>query len=227
MRAIVVLALAGLMAGSISGCFAQSNNESPQARNAIQELLDDGSSMPVSAGGGVNGLLKYSKPGSAPVDIKDQPVKHQFPGWENYGDWYVKALHDEMDTVAHVRLFTAFSKEDRYASAGFEGTQGMSFGFEIFGGKVVVLSPSLDFIGKNYWPFCDMDSATTSVDGGKAEDVATINVAGGCRNIALNGEAIRQFKTGSRAKLRLGSNQGSISLSGFADALNRAIELSK
>lgn len=149
--------------------------------------------------------------------------------WERFGDWQVKALHDEMDTTTRVRLFTEFheSDEDRYKRVNFEEEKKRNIGFEIFGGHVVTLSPSYGFIARGYWPFCEMDASTVSVDGSKAIRVSTVGAAGECARVTRNGELIRQFKAGSSARMRIGREDGSVSLKGFAAAWDRALQLGK
>lgn len=160
--------------------------------------------------------------GSSPDD--GRPSKWG-PGWERFGDWYVKALHDEMDTVTDVRLFTAFNYTP---SPGIKPWQDdFNLGFEIFGGSVVALSPSSGFLGDGYWPHCDYDLSSVSVDGAKAVRLTPVDMPGSCNKVDRNGEAIQQLKQGKKARIRLGYMDGTISLSGFSAAWARAIQLSK
>lgn len=139
--------------------------------------------------------------------------------WETFGDWKVKALHDEMDTVSQVTLLTNFIDDKRPAD--------LRIGFNIFGGQLVTLSTSVGFLGDAYWPNCDFNLSSVSVDGKKAVRLTALDEAGECDRVAKNGEAMKQLKNGSAARVRLGYNNGKISLNGFKQAWARALELSK
>lgn len=139
--------------------------------------------------------------------------------WEHFGDWQVKALHDQMDTVTHVALMTDFVDEN--------GKRDTRMGFDLFGGRLVTLSTSVGFIGENYWPECDFNLSAISVDGRKAIRLTPIDEAGECDRVAKSGVVIKQMQNGSAAIVRLGYNNGKISLDGFKQAWARALALSK
>jgi hypothetical protein len=139
--------------------------------------------------------------------------------WETFGDWQVKPLHDQMDTVTHVVLLTPFVDD--------KGKPDLRMGFDLFGGRLLTLSTSVGFIGDNYWPECDFNMSTVSVDGGKAVRLTPNDEAGECSRAATSGGAIKQMLSGRTAKVRLGYNNGRISLNGFKQAWARAKALSK
>lgn len=148
-------------------------------------------------------------------------------GWERFGDWYVKALHDDMDLVTHVRLFTEFTLSERPSHYVTPIKKDLAFGLSIFGGSLVTTSHSMSLGGRDYWPYCDNDLSSASIDGGRVIQVATIPAGGSCNRVDANGPLISQFKAGQSAKLRIGSDNGVISLNGFSAAWDRARQLSQ
>lgn len=148
-------------------------------------------------------------------------------GWESFGDWHVKALHDDMDIVTHVRLFTEFTLSEKPSPYVASIKKDLAFGLSIFGGSLVTTSHSLNLGGRDYWPYCDNDLSSASIDGGRAVQVATIPAGGSCNRVDANGPLISQFKAGQSAKLRVSSDNGVISLKGFSAAWDRARQLSQ
>lgn len=148
-------------------------------------------------------------------------------GFEVFGEWRVKALHDEMDTETRVYIYTTFHHTPRSPNITWANQYHIRFGMEIVNNSYIVLSPSVPFAGEGYWPQCDYDRISTSVDGAKAIRIATIDDPGFCNSVSKNGEAIRQFKNGTQAKIRMGHMDGTISLNGFKKAWARVAELGK
>lgn len=138
---------------------------------------------------------------------------------EYFGDWEVAALHDEMDTVTRVSLMTRFVSDKNPAND--------RLGFTIFGGSVITLNTSVGFIGDPYWPSCDFELGSISVNGKKAVLLTALDEPGECSHVEKNGTVIKQLKSGGSARVRLGLNNGTISLNGFDKAWARALRLSK
>lgn len=145
--------------------------------------------------------------------------------WESFGDWRVKALHDDMDTVTQVAVRTDF-KDTPKPGSPFAPKTDLTIGFVIFGGRLVTLSPSVGFVGEMYWPSCDYDLSSVSVDGKKVVRLTTVDDPGSCNNVAKNGDALRQMMNGSAARMRVGYTDGTVSLKGFKEAWARALKLS-
>jgi hypothetical protein len=139
--------------------------------------------------------------------------------WESFGDWQVKAMHDQMDTVTHVALMTSFADD--------KGKHDLRVGFDMFGRHLVTLITSVGFIGDSYWPECDFNLSSVSVDGRKAVWLTPESDPGECNRVSKNGDAIKQLLNGKNAKLRLGHNDGRVSLTGFKQAWARALSLSR
>lgn len=117
-------------------------------------------------------------------------------GWESFGDWHVKALHDDMDLVTHVRLFTEFTLSERPSPYVASIKKDLAFGLSIFGGSLVTTSHSMNLGGRDYWPYCDNDLSSASIDGGRVIQVATIPAGGSCSRVDAGGALISQFKAG-------------------------------
>lgn len=150
----------------------------------------------------------------------------QADDWESFGDWRVKALHDDMDTVTQVAIRTDFQDTPKPESP-FGPKTDLSIGFTIFGGRLVTLSPSVGFVGEMYWPSCDYDLSSVSVDGKKAVRLTPVDDPGSCNNVAKNGEALRQMMSGKTARMRVGYTDGIVSLKGFKEAWAKALKLSR
>lgn len=146
--------------------------------------------------------------------------------WEPFGDWKVRAVHDDMDTVTQVVVTTDFTDTPKPGSP-FAPKTDLTIGFIIFGGRLVILSPSVGFVGEMYWPSCDHDLSSVSVDGKKAIRLTPVEDPGSCNNVAKNGEAIRQMMNGKAARMRVGYTDGTVSLKGFKEAWARALKLSR
>lgn len=158
--------------------------------------------------------------------IKTESIWHT-AGWEQFGDWYVKALHDDMDTVTQVRMFTTFQYTSSGSGSNFFLQKDFNLGFMLFGGEVVTLSPSAGFLGQGYWPYCDYDLSSVSVDEAKAVRLTTVDSPGSCNLVDKNGTAVMQLKKGKEARVRMGSMNGVISLDGFSKAWSRALNIGK
>lgn len=78
-----------------------------------------------------------------------------------------------------------------------------------------------------FWPECDFDNASYSVDGSKAKYIATLENPGDCDTVPMNGELIKKFKTGRTARLRIDYVDGDVSLNGFPAAWARAIKIAR
>lgn len=141
------------------------------------------------------------------------------PEWETFGDWKVAKVSDEMDPVSHVVLRTTFTPD---AGEVFSGPY--DFGFRIFGRSLITLDVDLEMAGKNFWPHCDFESSSYSVDGSSPEFIATVDDPGNCDDVSMS--VINRFKAGSEARLKLRYTTGSISLKGFTAAWNRFRQLS-
>lgn len=150
----------------------------------------------------------------------------KYPGWNRHDDWYVKALHDDMDTSTHVRLFATFSPDPVSPLARFPGWDKQTFGFEIFGGSLVILSPSLAVGGRRDWPLCDFDSASMSINGSKPVLIADVESPAFCNRVDLGGELIQSMKESKAAKVKVFGQIGFVSLDGFKEALAEALRLS-
>lgn len=150
----------------------------------------------------------------------------QADDWESFGDWRVKVLHDDMDTVTQVAIRTDFQDTPKPGSP-FGPKTDLSIGFTIFGGRLVTLSPSVGFVGEMYWPSCDYDLSSVSVDGKKAVRLTPVDDPGSCNNVARNGEALRQMMSGKTARMRVGYTDGIVSLKGFKEAWAKALKLSR
>jgi len=250
MRAIAVIGLAVVLAGCASSAPNYSQFPDDARKKALDELLADAdqqsrSGLPKSSGSSASDYkidpdklektyaeIRRRENGTTKIDPAPQPsppkpASKWGEGWEVYGDWYVKALHDEMDTVTHVRLFTEFTvikKEPPYINIDLKDP---NFGFEVYGGTLVIPSPSMFLGGKGYWPFCENDLSSVSVDGAKAVRLAVIEHGGACASVAKNGAAISQFLRGKKAKMRIDIDDGTISLVGFSKAWSRAMQLSR
>ncbi|MES2817901.1 MAG: hypothetical protein V4812_02825 [Pseudomonadota bacterium] len=154
-------------------------------------------------------------------------------GWESFGDWHVKALHDDMDTVTHVRLFTDYTAIEKLSIYGVVYPEDQAFGFEIFDNSLVVLSPTFELGGKGYRPYCENDMSSVSVDGSKAirltpvdhTDSSSVDNPAICNSVDMDGAAIAKFLVGRQAKIRLHYDDGFISLNGFKAAWSRALQL--
>ncbi|MCE7762978.1 hypothetical protein GQL56_10030 [Pseudomonas putida] len=145
---------------------------------------------------------------------------------ERYGDWQVRAVHDEMDTVSQVILMTTF-KEIPKPGRGFSSSGELRIGFRILGGTLVSLKTSIGFLGDAYWPRCDYDMSSVSVDGKKAVRLTPQHFPGGCNHVAMRGQAITQMVSGNNARMRIGLTDGEVSLKGFNQAWAKARQLSK
>lgn len=150
-----------------------------------------------------------------------------YPGWDNFGEWHVKALHGNMDLVSHVRLFTTFYYSPSNQVPRLPGQGSLSFGFEIFGDSLVVLSPSSGFYGRAGWPYCDYDLSSLSVDDSKVIALTPVSAPGSCKSVAMDGEAVQQMLAGQSARVKLGSTEGTFFLAGFKEAWTKARELGK
>ncbi|HAG77582.1 MAG: hypothetical protein CMK74_19635 [Pseudomonadales bacterium] len=248
MRAIAVVGLALVLAGCASSAPNYSQFPDDARKKALDELLADAdqqsrSGLPKSSGSSASDYKidpdKLEKTyaeirrrengttnaGPTPQASPPNPSSKWGEGWEVYGDWYVKALHDEMDTVTRVRLFTPFDEIEDYPSYGVVNPKDQTFGLEVFGGSFVTLSPSMYLGGKMYWPFCESDFSSVSVDGSKAVRMTPVENPGSCNSLEKNGVVIRKFITGSQAKVRMHYDDGMISLKGFGAAWDRAMQL--
>lgn len=160
----------------------------------------------------------------APSTKNPKPVVSNWgEGWEQHGDWFVKALHDDMDLVTQVKMSTSFESDKHPA---YRASDDMKFGFTVFNGRLVVQSHSLSLGGRDYWPFCENNLASASVDGGRAIQIATVSGGGRCNQVDPDGILISQFRAGQAARLRVHYDDGAISLKGFTAAWNRARQLS-
>ena len=149
-----------------------------------------------------------------------------YPGWHNFDDWHVKALHGHMDLVSRVRLFTTFYYSPSNPVPAIPG-QHLSFGFEIFGDSLVVLNSISPFDNRAGWPYCDYDLSSLSVDESKVIALTSIANPGGCKSVALDGEAVKQMLGGKTARVKLGRTEGTFFLDGFKEAWAKARELGK
>ena len=250
MRVIVAVGMAVVLAGCAGGNQSHSELSDEARKKALDELLADSDQEPRPEPAHVAGssssdykidpdvlaknyaeIQRRASAGTtstARQPVKEKPAASKWgEGWEQYGDWYVKALHDDMDTVTHVRMFTAFNYTPSTPGTRLPWQDDFNLGFEIFGGSVVTLSPSAGFLGKGYWPHCDYDLSSASVNGAKAVRLTPVDMPGSCNAVDRNGEAIQQFKVGSQARIRMGYMDGKISLAGFSAAWARAMQLSK
>lgn len=150
-----------------------------------------------------------------------------YPGWDNFGEWHVKALHGHMDLVTRVRLFTTFYYSPSNPAPQISGQGSLSFGFEIYGDSLVVISPISAFSSRAGWPYCDYDLSSLSVDDSKVIALTTVSTPGSCRSVAVDGEAVQQMLAGTSARVKLGSTEGTFYLDGFKEAWTKARELGK
>lgn len=148
-----------------------------------------------------------------------------YPGWERFGDWHVKEISDDMDAVTHVRLFTKLNNTSSRFGAALPAD--LSFGFEVFDGKLVTLSTGLEFPAKNYWAFCELDQSTISIDDSKAVVLNARRIPGSCDSVDGDGPVMRSLRMGQQARVRMAGVDGKISLVGFNDAWGRAMTLAK
>jgi hypothetical protein len=127
-----------------------------------------------------------------------QPELHRF----EFGEWTVQKESDDLDVYSKISV----------------ATQG--FSFTLFNGDTIILG--------NTWPLCKWDTATYSVDGGKATHLLDHGrSAPDCDDIALNGRTIAAFKSGMSVRMRGPYGDEEFSLVGFSAALAKAKQLSK
>lgn len=150
----------------------------------------------------------------------------QASDWEVFGDWKVRALHDDRDTVTKVVITTGFNDTPKPGSP-FAPKTDLTIGFIIYGGRLVTLSTSVGFVGEMYWPSCDYDLSSVSVDGKKAVRLTPVEDPGSCNNVEKNGEALRQMMNGTAARMRVGYTDGTVSLKGLNAAWAKALKLSR
>ncbi|WEK29608.1 MAG: hypothetical protein P0Y58_22350 [Candidatus Pseudomonas phytovorans] len=146
--------------------------------------------------------------------------------WEVFGDWKVMALHGDMDTVTKVVVTIGFNDTPKLGSP-FAPKNDLTIGFIIYGERLVILSPSIGFVGEMYWSSRDYDLSSVSVDGKKAVRLTPVEDPGSCNNVAKNGEALRQMMNDTAARMRVGYTDGTASLKGFKAAWARALKLSR
>lgn len=137
-----------------------------------------------------------------------------------YGDWSVSKASDDMDVIPIVVLSTKFVPEGR------SGSIDLTFGFRRVGKNLVDLNTSAGFLSDTSWPRCAQDGASASIDGAKAVMIATVNNPGDCNLVSKSGAFIKQLLSGKSARVRVGYDNGSISLDGFKEAWAAANKLS-
>ena len=142
--------------------------------------------------------------------------------WVKFGDWRVRVTSDDMDPVPSVVLMTELNAR----GPGMSSDRELAFGFKLIGEKVLSVNASIT-LGRNYWPHCDFDTASYSISGSRARFISTVDNAGRCNTIPIDGHLISSFKAGQMARLRLNRTDGSISLTGFSAAWGAAMEHSK
>lgn len=145
--------------------------------------------------------------------------------WEVYGDWLVKRVSDDMAPVQHATLRTRLDQPDN--TGPYRVADDNSFiGFTVFDGSVVSLFTTTQILGRGFWPDCDFDFSSYRIGDAKPRYISTIDNLGGCNRVALNGQTIRDFKSGQSAQVKVGYTKGIISLKGFSKAWSRALQLS-
>lgn len=141
-----------------------------------------------------------------------------------FGHWTVTAVHDPMDAVSHVIMRTHFARSKQGALDGEPARY--RFGLRIFGGQLMTLAPDLD-LGKEWWPHCDMNLSTFSIDEGPPQLIAITQRGGSCNSVPLDGSVVSGFKRASVARVRLNKTNGYISLHGFSAAWEFANSLAR
>lgn len=170
------------------------------------------------------GCVPHGDPRGYSSSQSAAPVQRarSFPGWEQYGDWHVKAIHGEMDTLTIVKLFTPF-RSDPAPGSTLLREENFSIGFILIGGNLLSFSPQLGGLeGSGTWPRCEYDASAVSVDGAGAVPLLEVRSYGYCRSVDISGRAMTALLSGKNAKVRVRFSEGTISLNGFAEAWHRA-----
>lgn len=192
-------AVFGAIAISISGCASISDSEYGNSKS------------------------EYYKMAKIYVDSVSAAHSKSYPGWQNYGDWHVQRVSGDLSATSSVKLFTVVNNSsNKYLYSANE-----IFGLEILDGELVVVSPPLGFAGKSYWPFCDLNASTVSVDGDKAFVLNDKKVAGVCDSVDPSGVGFNTVLSGKKARVRFGRVDGDISLDGFKEAWDEGLKLAK
>ncbi|MGK9417195.1 hypothetical protein ACSSUR_13735 [Pseudomonas cedrina] len=144
------------------------------------------------------------------------------PAWESFGDWQVSKISDAMDPVTKVLIRTKFEHTSRPASG-----DGYVIGFRIIGRSIMKLDTMVNLGVDEFWPECDFDNASYSVDGSKVKYIATVESPGDCNTVPMNGELIKRFKSGRTARLKIDGVDGDISLNGFPAAWAKALKIAR
>lgn len=191
----------GFVLAFLSGCSATSSGYDPERHEQLSSL---------------NAMIAdLEKPSSATPSGND--------GWEEYGAWRVKLFSDDMNAVSHVRLYTSLNDTSR--KDGLVIYESVSFGFEIFDGTLVTLSPGLELMRRNQWPQCDLNTSMISIDGDKPRRLVDKENIGLCASIDGYGRIIQRLMDGQKAMIRMAGIDGSISLVGFKEAWFRAMSM--
>jgi len=144
------------------------------------------------------------------------------PDWEYFGDWKVVKISDAMDPVTQVLIRTNFVRTSRSISG-----ESYVIGFRITGRSTMELDTMVNLGVDAFWPECDFNNASYSVDGSKAKYIATVESPGDCDTVPMNGELIKKFKSGRTARLRIDGVDGEVSLNGFPAAWTRAMKIAR
>lgn len=144
------------------------------------------------------------------------------PVWESFGDWQVSKISDAMDPVTKVLIRTKFEHTSRPASG-----DGYVIGFRVIGRSTMKLYTMVNLGVDEFWPECDFDNSSYSVDGSKAKYMAIVENPGDCDTVPMNGELIKKFKSGRTARLRIDGVDGDVSLNGFPAAWARAMKIAR
>lgn len=147
--------------------------------------------------------------------------KPESQGAEQFGDWIVKLLTDEMDINQEAIIITAVKSGS---------SEPETFRLIISNGGSLITQMSSMYGADHSWPFCTSDTTRIAVDDNPVTYLATIEKGGSCDSIPARGRAIAAMKRGKQAKVRLAAKGGYtedwvIGLDGFTAAFNRAIAL--
>lgn len=140
------------------------------------------------------------------------------PDWEQFGDWEVAAVHDDMSPVSQIVMRSTVVPDE-----GESSRQPFLYGFRIFGRSLVTQDVPYGVGGRNYWPHCDLDYSTYKIGNARPEYIASVDEPGSCDKVSLS--VIRKFRAASSAKVKIHYTTGTLSLAGFTAAWNRVQQL--
>lgn len=146
-------------------------------------------------------LLEQTSSASA-----EQAISSTYKEGERFGDWYVALLSDKMDATPIVGVVTVAAVLDRNDNPSGRFN---SFGLLIIGKNLISIES--DANGRNFWPYCEFDTGSISVDGARPIELTDLTEDGQCQLVNSNGATIRRMKAGSDATVRLLNRNMSIS----------------